>query len=91
MDEAAGQSRFLVDIAGRPWTALDPVFHLAKVEVAGSNPVIRSRKPRFGGVRSSQTSTSAITLRESPASLVAIGKGHVGLEHTQLFAPPLPP
>jgi hypothetical protein len=52
MDEAAGQSRFLVDIAGRPWTALDPVFHLAKVEVAGSNPVIRSREPRFGGVSS---------------------------------------
>jgi hypothetical protein len=52
MDETAGQGRFLVDIAGPPWTATDPVFHLAKVEVAGSNPVIRSRKPRFGGVSS---------------------------------------
>jgi hypothetical protein len=45
MDETAGQSGFLVDVAGPQWTALDPVFHLAKVEVASSNLVIRSRDP----------------------------------------------
>jgi hypothetical protein len=45
VDETAGQRGFLVGFAGRGLTALDPVFHLAKVEVAGSNPVIRSRAP----------------------------------------------
>jgi hypothetical protein len=58
--------------SGPPRTTLEPGFRLAKVEVVGSNPVIRSWKPRFGGVSAFVSNSSGTSVgghdRVSPSS-----------------------
>ena len=70
MDETPWSGVLFEGFGGRTWTPLDPGFHLAKVEVASSNLVIRSRKPRFGGVSSFVSSHEC---RWSRRCLAAVG------------------
>jgi len=72
MDVSPGQSGFRPDRGGCRWTRLDPRQPLAKVEVAGSNPVIRSaRSPGLA----SGVSAGRCRLRPRMLSLVPAADG----------------